>query len=79
MIKTIRPKLELLSKRFIEKIIDEAYIVLDKQGIFVENKQALTALPRGRDESGSQDAQGPYQAFARRKMPGLHPFRHQDV
>ncbi len=41
MIKTIRPKLELLSRRFIEKIIDEAFEILDKQGIFVENKTAL--------------------------------------
>ena len=41
MIKTIRPKLELLNRRFIEKIIDEAYEILDKQGIFVENKEAL--------------------------------------
>jgi trimethylamine--corrinoid protein Co-methyltransferase len=41
MIKTIRPKLELLSRRFIEKIIDEAYEILEKQGIFVENKEAL--------------------------------------
>jgi trimethylamine--corrinoid protein Co-methyltransferase len=41
MIKTIRPKLELLSRRFIEKIIDEAHEILDKQGIFVENKEAL--------------------------------------
>jgi len=41
MIKTIRPKLELLSRRFIEKIIDEAYEILDKQGIFVENRNAL--------------------------------------
>ncbi len=41
MVKTIRPKLELLSRRFIEKIIDEAYEILDKQGIFVENKEAL--------------------------------------
>jgi len=40
MIKTIRPKLELLSRRFIEKIVDEAYEILDKQGIFVENKEA---------------------------------------
>jgi trimethylamine--corrinoid protein Co-methyltransferase len=41
MIKTVRPKLELLSKRFIEKIIEEAYLILEKQGIFVENKEAL--------------------------------------
>ena len=41
MIKTIRPKLELLSRRLIEKIIDEAYEILEKTGIFVENKNAL--------------------------------------
>jgi len=41
MIKTVRPKLELLSKKFVEKIIDEAYIILENPGIFVENKQAL--------------------------------------
>jgi trimethylamine:corrinoid methyltransferase-like protein len=41
MIRTIRPKLELLSRRFIEKIVDEAYEILDEQGIFVENKEAL--------------------------------------
>jgi len=41
MVKTIRPKLELLSRRFIEKIVDEAYEILDNQGIFVENKEAL--------------------------------------
>jgi trimethylamine--corrinoid protein Co-methyltransferase len=46
MIKTIRPKLELLSRRFIEKIIDEAYEILDKQGIFVENKSALKLFER---------------------------------
>ncbi len=41
MIKTVRPKLELLSNRFVEKIIDEAYAILEKPGIFVENRQAL--------------------------------------
>jgi len=41
MIKTARPRLELLSKGFIEKIVEEAYLILEKQGIFVENKEAL--------------------------------------
>jgi trimethylamine--corrinoid protein Co-methyltransferase len=41
MVKTIRPKLELLSRRFVEQIVDEGYEILDKQGIFVENKEAL--------------------------------------
>lgn len=41
MISKIRPKLELLSKDFIQKIIDEALVILEKQGIFVENQEAL--------------------------------------
>ncbi len=44
MIPTKRPKLELLSPDFIQKIIDEALIILKKQGIFVENKEALELL-----------------------------------
>ncbi len=41
MIKTIRPKLEFLSKEFIQKIIEEAHEILEKQGVFVENEEAL--------------------------------------
>ncbi len=41
MISAIRPKLELLSQEFIEKIIDESHILLERQGIFVENTQAI--------------------------------------
>lgn len=41
MIPAKRPKLELLSEEFIKKIIEEALIVLEKTGIFVENKEAL--------------------------------------
>jgi len=44
MIPTKRPKLELLSPDFIQKIIDEALIILEKQGIFVENQEALELL-----------------------------------
>lgn len=44
MIKTSRPKLEFLSKRFIQKIIEEAYDILEKHGVFVENKEALKLL-----------------------------------
>jgi trimethylamine--corrinoid protein Co-methyltransferase len=44
MIKTLRPKLEFLSKEFIQKIIDEAMDVLQRQGVFVENKEALRLL-----------------------------------
>lgn len=44
MIKTRRPKLELLSDELIEKIIQEAYVILENQGVFIENEQALTLL-----------------------------------
>jgi trimethylamine--corrinoid protein Co-methyltransferase len=41
MIPTVRPKLELLSKDLIQKIVDEALVILEKQGIFVENEEAI--------------------------------------
>lgn len=41
MIPTKRPKLEPLSREFIEKIINEALGVLETTGIFVENKEAV--------------------------------------
>ncbi|UCC38588.1 MAG: trimethylamine methyltransferase family protein [Candidatus Aminicenantes bacterium] len=44
MIKTIRPKLEFLSKEFIQKIISEAYGILEKEGVFIENKEAMNLL-----------------------------------
>lgn len=44
MIETIRPKLELLSREFIEKIIEESYLLLEDTGIFIENAEALDLL-----------------------------------
>jgi trimethylamine--corrinoid protein Co-methyltransferase len=41
MIPAKRPKLELLNEEFIKNIIEEALMVLEKEGIFVENKEAL--------------------------------------
>lgn len=41
MISAKRPKLELLDNAFIEKIIEEAFHLLENTGIFVENKEAL--------------------------------------
>jgi len=38
---TKRPKIELLSKKFIRQIIWEALEILEKQGVFVENIEAL--------------------------------------
>ncbi|MBN1221783.1 MAG: trimethylamine methyltransferase family protein [Candidatus Aminicenantes bacterium] len=42
MIETLRPKLELLTKEMIKKIIEEAYIVIEREGVFIENKEALS-------------------------------------
>ena len=41
MIETRRPRLELLSTELIQKIIAEAYVLLEREGVFVENKEAL--------------------------------------
>ena len=40
MIRTTRPKVELLSRSFIEKIIGEAFLLLERHGVFVENAEA---------------------------------------
>jgi len=41
MIRTLSPKLELLSNELIQKITDEAYSILENQGVFIENEEAL--------------------------------------
>ena len=46
----IRPKLELLDKRRIEQIVDEALQLLLKVGVFVENKEGLKLL----EEAGAK-------------------------
>jgi len=44
MTETRRPKIEFLSRETIEQIIDEAYELLEKVGVFVENEEALKLL-----------------------------------
>lgn len=44
MTETIRPKLKFLSNELIQKILDEAFEILEKQGVFVENREALKLL-----------------------------------
>lgn len=44
MIKARRPRLELLSKRFVKKIVGEGLALLEQQGVFVENDEALELL-----------------------------------
>jgi trimethylamine:corrinoid methyltransferase-like protein len=44
MIEAKRPKLELLSRKFVEKIVDEGLTLLERQGVMVENAEALKLL-----------------------------------
>jgi trimethylamine--corrinoid protein Co-methyltransferase len=44
MTETIRPKLQFLREELIQKILDEAFEILEKQGVFVENREALELL-----------------------------------
>jgi trimethylamine--corrinoid protein Co-methyltransferase len=42
-----RPKLELLEKAFVEKIVDEGLTLLERVGVLVENPEALDLLGEG--------------------------------
>lgn len=44
MIATLRPKFKLLSDEFVAKIIQEAYLLLENQGVYIENEEALVLL-----------------------------------
>ncbi len=44
MLKAKRPKIEMLSRKFIDKIIDEGLTLLERPGILVENREALALL-----------------------------------
>src|SRR4030042_4289923 len=44
MLDTRRPKLDMLSKSFIDQIVSEALDVLGKTGVLVENDEALRLL-----------------------------------
>jgi trimethylamine--corrinoid protein Co-methyltransferase len=51
-----RPKLELLDKGFVEKIVDEALTLLDRHGVMVENAEAARLLGEAgaRVDAGTQ-------------------------
>ena len=40
MIAPVRPKVELLSRAYVEKVVDEALALLEREGVFVENAEA---------------------------------------
>jgi len=44
VIETKRPKLELLNRALVEKIVDEGLTLLERQGVLVENAEALRLL-----------------------------------
>jgi len=46
MIPTTRPKVELLDQTFIAKILEEAFVILERQGVFVENVEARSLFKK---------------------------------
>lgn len=44
MIEAKRPKLELLDRAFVERIVDEGLTLLERQGVMIENPEALRLL-----------------------------------
>jgi trimethylamine--corrinoid protein Co-methyltransferase len=46
MIPTTRPKVELLDRTFIGKILEEAFAILERQGVFVENAEARSLFKK---------------------------------
>lgn len=50
---TRRPKLEILSSELAQQIIEEALLLLEKHGVFVENEEALELLRSGGAEVDS--------------------------
>jgi trimethylamine--corrinoid protein Co-methyltransferase len=64
MIETKRPKLELLNKALVEKIVDEGLTLLEHQGIMVENTEALRLL----GEAGAEVDRASQRARLGRKL-----------
>jgi trimethylamine---corrinoid protein Co-methyltransferase len=58
MFEAKRPKLELLEKAFVERIVDEGLTLLENPGVLVENPEALRLLAEGGAavDAGSQRA-----------------------
>ncbi|HYA48875.1 MAG TPA: trimethylamine methyltransferase family protein, partial [Burkholderiales bacterium] len=44
MVKTKRPKVEFLSLELVDKIVNEGLALLERQGVFVENEEAMGLL-----------------------------------
>jgi trimethylamine--corrinoid protein Co-methyltransferase len=63
MLSSVRPKVEILNREFVEKIINESSDVLEKTGVFVENAEARTLL---RDAGATPDESGQRIRIARR-------------
>lgn len=56
LLSALRPKVELLSRPFIEQIIDEAIVLLEVHGVLVENEDALKLFrDAGQDVESSRE------------------------
>ena len=44
MIPPVRPRSELLSRPLLEKIVDEGFLLLEREGVFIENREARSLL-----------------------------------
>lgn len=64
MIAAKRPKLELLSQAFVDRIVDEALVLLERHGVMVENAEALKLL----GEAGAAIDKGAQTARPGRKL-----------
>ena len=71
MLETKRPKLDLLSRPFLDQIVSEALDVLDKTGVLVENDEACASW-RTRDVPvGSGSSRSSRASLKRRSRPRL--------
>ncbi len=59
-----RPKIELLSQAFVDRIVDEALTLLERHGVLVENAEALRLLGEG----GAAIDKGGQRAYPGRKL-----------
>jgi trimethylamine---corrinoid protein Co-methyltransferase len=64
MIEAKRPKLELLDRAFVERIVDEGLTLLERQGMMIENPEALRLL----GEAGAEVDRGGQRARLKRDL-----------
>ncbi|MCK7505847.1 MAG: trimethylamine methyltransferase family protein [Desulfobacterales bacterium] len=74
MFEAKRPKLELLEKAFVERIVDEGLTLLEDPGVLVENRRGPAPARRGRGQRWMPPPSGPGSGRKPgREVPGLDP------